>query len=100
MTDTETTTVETLQGLYELIAARKANAPSGSYTASLFAKGEDEIVKKVGEEAVEVIVAAKGQGHERIVSESADLIYHLLVLLVEKNVPWPDVVAELDRRRK
>ena len=92
--------VETLQGLYELIASRKANAPAGSYTATLFVKGEDEIVKKVGEEAVEVIVAAKGQGRARLVSESADLIYHLLVLLVAKDVPWPDVVAELDRRRK
>ena len=92
--------METLQGLYELIASRKANAPAGSYTASLFAKGEDEIVKKVGEEAVEVIIAAKGQGHARIVSESADLIYHLMVLLAEEDVPWADVVAELERRRK
>ena len=100
MTDSEATSVETLQGLYELIAARKLNAPAGSYTASLFAKGEDEIVKKVGEEAVEVVVASKGQGPERLVSEAADLIYHLLVLLVEKDVPWPDVVAELERRRK
>ena len=100
MTDSEATSVETLQRLYELIAARKTNAPEGSYTASLFAKGEDEIVKKVGEEAVEVIVAAKGQGRERVVSEAADLIYHLLVLLVEKDVPWPEVVAELERRRK
>ena len=92
--------METLPGLYALIASRKANPPAGSYTASLFAKGEDEIVKKVGEEAVEVIVAAKGQGHDRLVSESADLIYHLLVLLVEKDVPWSDVLSELERRRQ
>jgi phosphoribosyl-ATP pyrophosphohydrolase len=92
--------VNTIQGLSELIASRKANAPAGSYTGSLFAKGEDEIVKKVGEEAIEVIVAAKGQGQERLISESADLIYHLLVLLAEKDVPWADVEAELERRRK
>ena len=100
MTDSNAARPETLQGLYELIASRKANPPPGSYTASLFAKGEDEIVKKVGEEAVEVILAAKSQGHARLLSESADLIYHLLVLLVEKDVPWPDVLAELERRRK
>ncbi len=91
---------DTLEGLYALIRSRRTNAPAGSYTASLFAKGEDEIVKKVGEEAVEVIVAAKGQGHDRIVSESADLVYHLLVLLAEKDVSWVDVEAELKRRMK
>ena len=91
---------ETLEGLYALICSRKTDAPAGSYTASLFTRGEDEIVKKVGEEAVEVIVAAKGQGHERIVSESADLIYHLFVLLAQKEVPWSDVEAELKRRMK
>ena len=89
-----------LDALYQLIASRKTNAPEDSYTASLFAKGEDEIVKKVGEEAVEVIVAAKGQGHARLVSESADLIYHLLVLLAQKGVGWDEVEAELERRKK
>jgi phosphoribosyl-ATP pyrophosphohydrolase len=89
-----------LQKLSEVIRSRKANAPAGSYTASLFAKGEDEIVKKVGEEAIEVIIAAKGQGRERLVSESADLIYHLLVLLVEKEVVWEEVEAELQKRMK
>ena len=91
---------ETVAALYQLICERKRNAPAGSYTASLFAKGEDEIVKKVGEEAVEVIVAAKGQGPERITSEAADLVYHLLVLLAEKDVPWADVEMELKRRYK
>ena len=92
--------MNTLNALYEVIAARKTNAPERSYTASLFAKGEDEIVKKVGEEAVEVIVAAMGQGHARLVSESADLIYHLLVLLAQKGVAWEEVEAELERRKK
>ena len=86
--------------LAHVILSRKTHAPAGSYTASLFAKGEDEIVKKVGEEAIEVIVAAKGQGHERLVSESADLIYHLLVLLAEKEVKWEEVEMELRKRVK
>ncbi len=65
---------ETLAALYSLIESRKTNAPPGSYTAQLFAAGEDEILKKAGEEAIEIIVAAKGQGDERVVSEMADLI--------------------------
>lgn len=86
--------------LSRLIASRKVNAPPGSYTASLFAQGEDEIAKKVGEEAIEVIVAAKGQGRERLIAESADLIYHLLVLLAQKEIAWDEVEAELERRRR
>ncbi len=71
-----------------------------SYTARLLAAGEDEIVKKVGEEAVEVILAAKGQGDARLIEESADLVYHLLVLLLSRGLSWADVEAELDRRRQ
>ena len=71
-----------------------------SYTARLLAAGEDEIVKKVGEEAVEVILAAKGQGDARLVEESADLVYHLLVLLLSRGLSWADVEAELARRRQ
>ena len=71
-----------------------------SYTARLLAAGEDEIVKKVGEEAVEVILAAKGQGDARLIEESADLVYHLLVLLLSRDLSWADVEAELDRRRQ
>jgi len=89
-----------LERLYALVLDRKAKLPAGSYTTSLFTKGEDEIVKKVGEEAIEVIVAAKGQGHARIVSESADLVYHLLVLLAAKDVAWSDIEAELQTRHK
>ena len=71
-----------------------------SYTARLLAAGEDEIVKKVGEDAVEVILAAKGQGDARLVEESADLVYHLLVLLLSRGLSWADVEAELVRRRQ
>lgn len=86
--------------LYALIEERRRSAPPGSYTASLFEKGRVEIVKKVGEEAVEVVVAATAQTRERVIYESADLIYHLLVLLVEQGVSWEEIEAELAKRRK
>ena len=86
--------------LYALIEDRRRNAPPGSYTASLFEKGRVEIVKKVGEEAVEVVIAATAQTRERVIYESADLIYHLLVLLVEQGVSWDEIEAELTKRRK
>ncbi len=86
--------------LFATIESRKAQAPAGSYTASLFAAGENEIVKKVGEEAIEVIVAAKGETDERVVSEVADLIYHTLVLLSSRRIAWSAVEDELARRAK
>ena len=66
----------------------------------MFAAGEDEIVKKVGEEAVEVILAAKGQGDERLISETADLFYHTLVLLAARGLTLAQVEAELERRHR
>lgn len=84
--------------LQTIIQDRKANPNSGSYTAKLFEMGEDEIVKKVGEESVEVILAVKGQGDERIISETADLLYHTLVLLAYKGLTLEQVEAELERR--
>lgn len=90
----------TLAELYTVIAARKQNPPPGSYTAQLFAAGEDEMVKKVGEEAVEVILAVKGQGEARVISEVADLFYHTLVLLAARGLTLKDVEAELTRRHK
>lgn len=89
-----------LNQLYATIQSRKINAPPNSYTAKLFAAGEDEIVKKIGEEAIEVIVAAKGQGNARIVAETADLIYHTLVLLALRGIEWRDVEDELARRHQ
>jgi phosphoribosyl-ATP pyrophosphohydrolase len=86
--------------LFLTIQDRKANPQPGSYTNSLFAAGEDEIVKKVGEEAVEVILAVKGQGKERIVEETADLTYHLLVLLAACDLTWEAVCQELAQRHK
>src|SRR5881392_2297603 len=87
-----------LDQLFELVRGRRASAPAGSYTAQLFAAGEDEIVKKVGEEAIEVILAVKGQGDERVIEEVADLYYHSLVLLAARDLSLADVEAELERR--
>jgi phosphoribosyl-ATP pyrophosphohydrolase len=89
-----------LHDLFTTIENRKQNPPRGSYTSHLFDKGEDEILKKLGEEVIEVIVAAKGQGDERLVSELADLLYHALVLLAVRNLQLADVEAELANRMK
>lgn len=91
---------EILNTLFATIEERKKNPKAGSYTAQLFEAGEDEIVKKVGEESVEVILAVKGQGDQRIIEESADLLYHLLVLLAQKGLTLGDVERELERRHK
>jgi phosphoribosyl-ATP pyrophosphohydrolase len=87
-----------LESLVATITERKANPKPGSYTNSLLDAGLDEISKKVGEEAVEVVIAAHSQTHERLVSELADLVYHSLVLMVQKGVTLDDVRAELERR--
>ena len=87
-----------IESLFETIESRKNNPPPGSYTASLFEKGENEILKKIGEESIEVIIAAKGEGDQRVLYEMADLIYHSLVLLAERGLNWTDVEQELARR--
>lgn len=88
-----------LHELETTLRDRAQRHPAESYTARLLAAGEDEIVKKIGEEAIEVILAVKGQGNTRLVEEAADLIYHLLVLLKARGLGWADVEAELARRR-
>jgi phosphoribosyl-ATP pyrophosphohydrolase len=89
-----------LQSLFATIQDRKANPKPGSYTNTLFEKGIDEISKKVGEEAVEVVIAAHNQGRERLISELADLTYHTLVLMAQQGVTIEDVRAELEKRHK
>ena len=89
-----------IQSLFTTIQARKLHPPPGSYTAKLFADGENEILKKMGEEVVEVIVAAKGQGDDRVIYEMSDLIYHSLVLLAERGLEWSQIEDELARRVK
>jgi phosphoribosyl-ATP pyrophosphohydrolase len=87
-----------LSELTEIIEDRKRNPQTGSYTSQLLSQGEDAILKKVGEEAMEVILAAKGQGKQRLVEEVADLFYHTLVLLSSQDLSLADVEAELSRR--
>ena len=90
--------LDTIQTVFATITDRKANPKQGSYTNSLFDAGEDEILKKIGEESVEVILAAKAQGDERLVSEMADLTYHCLVLLALRGLTPDDIAVELQRR--
>jgi len=89
-----------LEDLFIIIENRKENPQSGSYTAKLIDAGEDEILKKVGEEAMEVILAAKGQGDQRLIEEIADLYYHSLVLLSSRNLNLSQVLEELERRHR
>jgi phosphoribosyl-ATP pyrophosphohydrolase len=90
----------TLNELYTIICDRRDHPSEKSYTAKLFAQGQDEIIKKVGEEAIEVVLAAKGQGQQRLVEEVADLTYHTLVLLAASGLTPDDILAELARRHK
>ncbi|MFN0123847.1 MAG: bifunctional phosphoribosyl-AMP cyclohydrolase/phosphoribosyl-ATP diphosphatase HisIE [Blastocatellia bacterium] len=87
-----------LQDLFLLIQERRESRPENSYTTYLFDKGLDKILKKVGEEAAETIVAAKNEGTRELTSEITDLLYHLLVLMVERGVSLRDIMAELGKR--
>jgi phosphoribosyl-ATP pyrophosphohydrolase/phosphoribosyl-AMP cyclohydrolase len=89
-----------LSRLARTIAQRAAGRPTGSYTAELLAQGVGKASQKVGEEAVEVVVAANSEDDERLASEAADLLYHLLVLLQARGVPFDDVLRELEQRKK
>lgn len=84
--------------LYELIKGRKDNKKEGSYTTYLFEKGMDKILKKIGEESTEVIIAAAKEDREETVYEIADLTYHMMVLMVEMGISCRDVTAELAKR--
>lgn len=89
-----------LHELYELIKSRQEERPEGSYTTYLFDKGLDKILKKVGEESAETIIAAKNDDPKQLVAETADLLYHLLVMLVARDIKLDDVRDELAQRRK
>ena len=89
-----------LFSLYRLIKDRKENLPAGSYTTSLFEKGKEEIVKKVGEESTEVVIAGMNEDKEEIIYETADFFYHLFVLLVYSDITIKDIVNELEKRHK
>ena len=85
-------------GLFELIKGRKTNRKEGSYTTYLFDKGLDKILKKVGEESTEVIIAAKDKDKKETVYEIADLAYHVMVLMVEAGITVDDITKELASR--
>ena len=89
---------DTLVNLYETILERKANKQEGSYTCYLFEKGLDKILKKVGEECSETIIAAKNGNKEETVGEISDLIFHLFVMMANEGIAVEDVMAELDKR--
>ena len=92
----------TMQNVFEQLTAtiesRKLASPDSSYVAKLFHKGVDSILKKVGEEATEVVIAAKDENREQIVYESADLLFHLMVMLAKYDLTLADVADELARR--
>lgn len=92
--------MKNLSELYEVVLKRKANMVEGSYTSYLFDKGLDKILKKIGEESAEVIIAAKNDDKSELVYEISDLLYHLTVLMVEKGVDFKEIDEELEKRRK
>ena len=87
-----------LQRLEQMLESRKGALASDSYVASLYAKGIDAILKKIGEEAVEAIIAAKGADRKAVIHETADLMFHVLVMLKVKNIRFDEVWDELARR--
>ncbi|MDZ7718239.1 MAG: phosphoribosyl-ATP diphosphatase [Balneolaceae bacterium] len=92
--------VEFLYDLERLLVSRRIEKPKGSYSTKLFKKGIDKIAQKLGEEAVETIIAAKNKKDAELIGETADLIYHMLVLLVEKEIPLDRVIQEMMLRSK
>ena len=83
-----------------MINEREKERPEGAYTTYLFKEGVDKILKKVGEESAEVIIAAKNRSHEELKWEAADLLYHLMVLLVEQELPFTEVLKTLKERHE
>lgn len=89
-----------LSDLYNIVMSRKENFEEGSYTCYLFSKGQDKILKKCGEECSEMIIAAKNNDNIELANEISDLLYHILVLCVEKGLPYSEVEAVLEERRQ
>jgi phosphoribosyl-ATP pyrophosphohydrolase/phosphoribosyl-AMP cyclohydrolase len=90
--------LKVFESVYETILDRKEHPKEGSYTTYLFEKGLDKILKKIGEEATEIVIAAKNPEKEEIKYEVSDLLYHIMVMLVEKGVTWEDITEELSQR--
>ena len=89
-----------LTQLFELIKRRKVEMPENSYTTKLFKEGENRIIQKVGEEAIETVIAAKNRNKVEIINETSDLIYHLFVMLAEQEIEFKDIVTNLENRHK
>jgi len=87
-----------LNDLFSLIKERKEKLPENSYTTKLFKEGENRIIQKVGEEAIETVIAAKNKDKKEIVNETSDLIYHLFVMLADLNIEFSDIVDNLKKR--
>ncbi len=98
--ETPETSAVFLEKLEALLQGRKKEMPEGSYTTSLFKKGIDKIAQKVGEEAVETVIASKNQNDDEFIYEASDLIFHLLVLCTEKGIPLEKLIEELKGRHK
>ena len=90
--------MQDLDELYQSVVERKENPKPGSYTDYLFTKGLDKILKKVGEECTEIVIAAKNPDKEEIKYEISDFLYHMMVLMVEKGVSWEEITRELAKR--
>lgn len=91
---------EIFHALYEKILERKTNKPKGSYVVELFNKGSDKIIQKVGEEAIEAVIALKNKNREEIIYEASDLVFHLIIALVDSGVKLEDIQKELLKRYK
>ncbi len=91
---------QTIDDLYALLETRRTELPEGSYTAALLAGPPDKLLKKVGEEATEVVIAAAAHDRDQLRYEAADLIYHLLVVMVSEGVSPQDLATELEGRRR
>jgi phosphoribosyl-ATP pyrophosphohydrolase/phosphoribosyl-AMP cyclohydrolase len=98
--ETSPTAAGMLEELARVVQQRAAAPVDASYTARLLAKGQGHVLKKIGEEATEVVLAASGESDERLAAESADLLFHLLVALQQRGVPLASVMDELRRRRE
>ena len=95
---TEDNPLRVFEDVYAVIKDRKLNPKEGSYTNYLFDKGVDKILKKVGEEATEIVIAAKNPNANEIKYEISDFLYHVMVLMVEKGVTWADITEDLAKR--
>lgn len=92
--------VHFLDYLFKLIKQRKIEMPENSYTSKLFQRGSDRIIQKVGEEAVETVIAAKNKNKEEIIYETSDLLYHLLVMLADQDIEFSEIISSLKKRHR